>query len=1248
MNFNNRLALEQNNSGTRRTGQQGRCINLNGTNQAVRVADNTDLDITDNLTVCVWAKNNNALLGSTIGILNKGDLVNKREWYFGLNVNEKIVVAFGDSDGAFVGTKVSDDAPTLNEFNHYVFTFYGGVVEIYLNGVNEPSTTTGAIPANLNNEDGGFSIGGLISSGVLQYFWDGQVFDARIYAGDSTVLTAAQILSIYQDGINNVEFAGQSLRAHYKLDEQSGTICYDSSGNENHGTIENAVSNWGVTQDVMSFQNQVGYAQRIYFNGVDSFVNGLSIDATDCEFYLQMNVAFPLSQGNSPINSLRIGNNFVRLAIGGTAYNWTPTFNPASKIWKYRFKRTGDDVEFFLDDVSYGVLTVSGNITYDKLGQITSAYYVGTAFNFKEGGVLKYKGYGNTDADWTDQIGSDDGTVNGSPSILYLPRDESDPTNDVLGNPLTYTGTRPNDASLINSSCLTLNGTNQAVRVADNTALDITDNLSAGAWVKNSNSSIPASNTIFSKYDVASKREFSLYYNTSEQLGLALGNPGGGGSASHTSNSALSVDSWNHVFFTFENGSVILYVNGQAVSSTASGTHVKTLDNEDADFTIGALLSSNALADEWDGQIFDTRIYAGDSTVLTAAQILSIYEDGINNVEFAGHDLRARYVCAEGEGTAVLDSSGNENHGIIENAASNWGVTQDVFHANLLNGHSKRMWFDGVNAYINIPYESVNFGSSDFEIEASVYIEKIPVSGSACIIALYDGTSNQRCFIWRIGSDGKLVIVTNSTGEAVDNIVFEGSTVLIARNKYKLKVEKSGTSVRLYINDILDGEGTAAGAIFSPTILTKAAIGAIIVQTGVLFAKLTGTIYDLTVVTNSSLTSLYQGYGNADADWIDTSGNGNNGTVVGSPEIIRIPASSATAGLDALGNDLQFPAGSKFIPAETEINFNPDSTPEMGSTQLGFTVPAAHEFGDVLPSYYKMFSRKTDTSEDRFTVFKDALYNTDLTRIRQYTGKTAYPLDDFKDSIIGAWSTRRLFSDLPTPSYILKGRDGTTNTLDFAEPELSGGILSLANGGNAFVPQLYDQSGNGNHATQTVAASQPKLVDAGSLIVDASGRPVMDFDTVDDTMTMGVPVTAGTSDVTFAFKASTIYPDVVYLLRSIGGSRVNITVALSKLKVQLTLSGFGNFKITSTTDFNDGNLHLGSVTLDRDGFMRLYFDGSLEGSIDISAGSAVNFILANQLIISQNSPQPMQIAEIMVFDSVLTQSEITQLHNALA
>jgi hypothetical protein len=51
--------------------------------------------------------------------------------------------------------------------------------------------------------------------------------------------------------------------------------------------------------------------------------------------------------------------------------------------------------------------------------------------------VWKQNGYGNTDADWTDQVGSNDGTVNGSPALLRIPADTSAPTKDVLGDTLT-------------------------------------------------------------------------------------------------------------------------------------------------------------------------------------------------------------------------------------------------------------------------------------------------------------------------------------------------------------------------------------------------------------------------------------------------------------------------------------------------------------------------------------------------------------------------------------------------------------------------------------------------------------------------------------------------------------------------------------------------------------------------------------------------------------------------------------------
>jgi hypothetical protein len=1053
MNFNNRLALEQNNSGTRRTGQQGRCYLYDGTD------DYSALDST------ITASGDFSLSWN----MNATSFSSAQHVFF-QSANDRIYFNNGGNFNFTANSlnKVITVSPAIAAGTNYKLCLVrlSDTLTLYVNGVAQADTEVNA------NDFKFYQIG---TPGSFKI--NAAIFDVRYF---TKALTASEVQFVSTFGESGDD---PSLPANWwKCDEQSGVIGYDSVGGNNLTHTNITAANFHATQDVWSFQNQVGYNRPLdrsaTAGGVAMSYPFAAQPASSyeisywvkCENYAAASV-FLLSWDS--VNGL--GHYFQGAGVFRAkhiAVNLATTKIYADGLWhRVLVTWNGSTLTLQVDSETKSTACVGSISSANLLNALYSAGATTThisnlkviidgqtIFDSKQGDPsIDLSGNGNS----ATGLG---GSVLGSGIDVYTPRDESDSTNDVLGNPLTYTGTRPNDASLINSSCLDLNGTNQAVRVADNTDLDITDNLTVCVWAKNNNALLGSTIGILNKGDLVNKREWYFGLNGNEKIVVAFGDSDGAFVGTEVSDDAPTLNEFNHYAFTFYGGVVEIYLNGVNEPSTTTGAIPVNLNNEDGGFSIGGLISSGGLLYFWDGQVFDARIYAGDSTVLTAAQILSIYQDGINNVEFAGQSLRAHYVCAEGAGAGVLDYSGNGNDGTIENAVTNWGVTQDVLHFNLLEGFS-----------------------------------------------LYEHAS----------SDPIRVKFVNGSSRS-----------------------------------------------FTPP-------------------------------TGYTLTGHY-------------------------------------------------PAGSDLIPAETEINFNPDSTPEMGSTQLGFTVPAAHEFGDVLPSYYKMFSRKTDTSEDRFIVFKDALYNTDLTRIRQYTGKTAYPLDDFKDSIIGAWSTRRLFSDLPTPSYLLNGRDGTTNTLDFAEPELPGGILSLANGGNAFVPQLYDQSGNGNHATQTVAASQPKLVDAGSLIVDASGRPVMDFDTVDDTMTMGVPVTAGTSDVTFAFKASTIYPDVVYLLRSIGGSRVNITVASSKLNVRLTLFGFGTFIINSTTDFDDGNLHLGSVTLDRDGFMRLYFDGSLEGSIDISAGSAVNFILANQLIISQNSPQPMQIAEIMVFDSVLTQSEITQLHNALA
>jgi hypothetical protein len=54
----------------------------------------------------------------------------------------------------------------------------------------------------------------------------------------------------------------------------------------------------------------------------------------------------------------------------------------------------------------------------------------------------------------------------------------------------------------------------------------------------------------------------------------------------------------------------------------------------------------------------------------------------------------------------------------------------------------------------------------------------------------------------------------------------------------------------------------------------------------------------------------------------------------------------------------------------------------------------------------------------------------------------------------------------------------------------TGSLLTFVGSGNGFVKTWYDQSGNGYHATQSVAANQPQIVSNGNIIND-NGKPTL-------------------------------------------------------------------------------------------------------------------------------------------------------------
>jgi hypothetical protein len=87
---------------------------------------------------------------------------------------------------------------------------------------------------------------------------------------------------------------------------------------------------------------------------------------------------------------------------------------------------------------------------------------------------------------------------------------------------------------------------------------------------------------------------------------------------------------------------------------------------------------------------------------------------------------------------------------------------------------------------------------------------------------------------------------------------------------------------------------------------------------------------------------------------------------------------------------------------------------------------------------------------------------------------------------------------------VIRARRSSDNSEDnFSATDITGGALAtFAGAGDAFVTTWYDQSGNGQNATQTTASAQPKIVNSGSVITNSNGKATVSFDGSGDYLQM--------------------------------------------------------------------------------------------------------------------------------------------------
>ena len=133
---------------------------------------------------------------------------------------------------------------------------------------------------------------------------------------------------------------------------------------------------------------------------------------------------------------------------------------------------------------------------------------------------------------------------------------------------------------------------------------------------------------------------------------------------------------------------------------------------------------------------------------------------------------------------------------------------------------------------------------------------------------------------------------------------------------------------------------------------------------------------------------------------------------------------------------------------------------------------------------------------------------------------------DLYPSASAAYSLRKLRTAYTGSAIRVRRTDLTEQNIGFTASGAldTAALLSFVGTGgldNGFVTTWYDQSGNGNNATQTTALNQPQIVSAGSLITQ-NGKPTIQYDGTNDGLNSTITpyATASAISIFYAYSSN--------------------------------------------------------------------------------------------------------------------------------
>lgn len=928
-----RLAKDQLRTGDRRTLQPGRCYLFDGVDDRI-VGPAMDSGLVS--TITFWAKLtampadaqrytifSNSYMNTEINVSGIGGTSLQWLLYYGaghtagsptLGVNYTF-----HSSGLAI--------PVVGEWGHFAIVIdrTTGRSKFYKNGILGADTVNDY--AFTTNTKSTFEAS--IGSRTASQYLNGRLFDLRVYDSE---LTAAQIAAIYNKNEETQNYP--TPVAWYKCDDVNRSVAYDSSGNGYHGTKTNTAYAFQYSgKDVpRSFANDIGSSQKLVkasFGNVGQ-TGGFATAAT-------------ITTGQTSHDGSADAILLTNTGTGGRIIYTNTTPAGANAIEATVYLKPGNDNGASVLLYNFGTATTLTQFTIDLTNGSGAATYAHSKCVWKAIGngwakvTITYEGIAAAGNNigfyiYPQSSGGPSGTtlyVSDWTMDFYAnaPRDEANPTQDVLGNALQYTGPAPRDAKLIKSHCATFDGVDDGINVPK-AGLQPTTAVTMSAWIK------PGTVSGQDRILTMPTDTATLYFNGSlDGLTFYVNTTSTGRLVAF--NRSIAAGVWTHVAVTYDSttGWIYGYVDGeQVVSNLFSGTILVG----ESEFGIG---NNGVNSHHFSGSIADARLY---ETALSPENIFAIYRGESVNATPLGH-----WPLAEGAGTTAFDVSGNNRHGTVKNAnlATFWGTTQDNYHRNIAIGFDQVLEFDGVNDKIesvaNVPLMPTNATTIAFWAF-------LPSSNAAQQnIVTMNGLA-----VYKNGSTQKVSLYTHT-----DTNMLHSSAVMPRDRWCHIVATYDNGTAKVYIDGVLDNTTTGNASNLSAGAVQKLFVG---VASNGTSSWVTGRLRDVRIYNQAVSASdasvlalgadiilqpvlhlpLNEGSGTTA---VDIAG-GNNGTITGATWTKQPAAAKNVSLIDDGGVDR--PAGNWHNGAETHLDFT-NGEPNQPWTN-GLTVPTDYAFGGSL------------------------------------------------------------------------------------------------------------------------------------------------------------------------------------------------------------------------------------------------------------------------------------------------------------